>query len=179
MEAINYIGHLNGVFGRFSKDGRLNPTHVSLYMGLFHFWNSCYFRPEFHINRAEVMQISKIGSTATYHRCIKELSHWGYMLYQPSHNPFKGSKIKMFNFDTSPEQVANSCRDQNETSAEQALIPINKHIQTLKNKKNIDKRENFKNKNPFEFQTMDKPAELVQFRDNLKTGEEKNYGEPL
>ena len=85
----------------------------------------------------------------------------------------------MFNFDTSVEQDVNSYCDQNETSAEQALIPINKHIQTIKNKKNIDKRENFKNENPFGFQTMDKPTELVRFRDNLKTGEEKNYGEPL
>ncbi len=85
----------------------------------------------------------------------------------------------MFNFGTSSEQVANSYIDQNETSAEQALIPINKHIQTIKNKKNIDKRENFKNENPFKVQTMDKPAELVQFRDNLKTSEDKNYGEPL
>lgn len=179
MEEINYITHLNGVFGQFSKDSRLNPSHISLYMTLFHLWNSSYFRPEFFINRAEVMQISKIGSTATYHRCIKQLSHWNYILYQPSHNPFKGSKIRMFNFGTSPEQAVNGYSDQNETSAEQALIPINKPIQTLKNKKNNDKRENCKIETPFEFPNQKKPAKPVQFQDNLKTGEGKNYGEPL
>lgn len=148
-------------------------------MALFHFWNSSYFRQEFHINRAEVMQISKIGSTATYHRCIKQLSHWNYILYQPSHNPFKGSKVKMFNFDTGPEQVVNANCDQNGTSGKQALIPINKHIQTLKNKKNKDRPENLRTETTFETQTMDKPSEPVQFRDNLKTGEGKDYGEPL
>lgn len=179
MEDINYISHLNAVFGQITKDSRLNPSHVSLYMTLFHFWNSCYFRPEFYINRAEVMQISKIGSTATYHRCIKQLSHWNYLLYQPSHNPFKGSKIKMFNFEPSAEQVANDHCVQNETTGEQALIPINKHIQSLKNKKNNDKPKNFKQVHPFVFQDTVKFPEVVQFQDNLKTGEGKDYGEPL
>lgn len=72
----------------------------------------------------------------------------------------------------------NNC-DQNETSAEQALIPINKHIQSLKNKKNNDKHENFKQENPFVFQDAVIRPELVQFQDNLKTGEGKDYGEPL
>ncbi len=34
MNPINYIKHLNGVFQQFSKDSRLNPTHISLYMSL-------------------------------------------------------------------------------------------------------------------------------------------------
>ncbi|WP_227807445.1 hypothetical protein [Lutibacter profundi] len=50
------------------------------------------------------MKFSKIGSNTTYHRCIKELSHWKYILYSPSHNPFKGSKVKLFNFSTSDKQ---------------------------------------------------------------------------
>lgn len=39
------------------------------------------------------MKFSKIGSNTTYHRCIKELSHWKYILYKPSHNPFKGGEV--------------------------------------------------------------------------------------
>ncbi|HQU66317.1 MAG TPA: hypothetical protein PK769_12660, partial [Flavobacteriaceae bacterium] len=105
MEEINYIRHLNGVFEQFSKDSRLNPTHISLYVALFQLWNTNFFREEFYINREEVMDFSKIGSKSTYHRCIKELSHWNYLLYIPSHNPFKGSRIKMFDFGTSTEQV--------------------------------------------------------------------------
>jgi len=101
---MNYIKHLNGILDQFSKDTRLNPTHISLYIALFQFWNYNRFPNEFYINREEVMKFSKIGSNTTYHRCIKELSHWKYILYSPSHNPFKGSKVKLFNFSTSDKQ---------------------------------------------------------------------------
>jgi hypothetical protein len=52
----------------------------------------------------DVMKISKIGSKATYHKCLKELDVWGYLKYTPSHNPLKGSKILMFIFETTREQ---------------------------------------------------------------------------
>lgn len=104
MPEINYIKHLNGVFLQFYKDNRLNPTHISMYLALFNIWNHNRFPTIFYINREEVMQYSKIGSKSTYHRCIKELSHWQYILYLPSHNPFKGSQIKMFNFETTSNQ---------------------------------------------------------------------------
>tara|TARA_R110001583_G_scaffold181080_1_gene338278 strand:+ start:325 stop:1008 length:684 start_codon:yes stop_codon:yes gene_type:complete len=102
---MNYIKHLNGVLDQFSKDTRLNPTHISLYIALFQFWNYNRFPNDFYINREEIMKFSKIGSNTTYHRCIKELSHWKYILYSPSHNPFKGSKVKLFNFSTSDKQA--------------------------------------------------------------------------
>ena len=101
---MNYIKHLNGIFFQFSKDNRLNTTHISLYVGLFQLWNYSRFPEEFYINREEVMKISKIGSNTTYHRCIRELSNWKYLLYTPSHNPFKGSKVRLFNFSTSDKQ---------------------------------------------------------------------------
>lgn len=145
MEDVNYIRHLNGLFGQFAMDSRLNPTHISLYIALFQLWNGNYFREEFYINREEVMQYAKIGSKSTYHRCIKELSHWKYILYTPSHNPFKGSKIKVFDFGTSTRQVVNQSRTNIGTSSGQALVPINKHIQTIENSKNNNKRQNFKN----------------------------------
>ena len=145
MEEVNYIKHLNGVFGQFMQDSRLNPTHISLYIALFQLWNNYHFPKEFYINRGEVMQISKIGSKGTYHRCIKELSHWKYLLYVPSHNPYKGSKINMFNFGTSNEQVVDSYSIKSGTSSEQALVPKNKHIQTIKNKINENKLDIPKN----------------------------------
>lgn len=105
MPKINYIKHLNGIFLQFYKDNRLNPTHISMYLALFNIWNYNRFPETFYINREEVMQYAKIGSKSTYHRCIKELSYWKYILYMPSHNPFKGSQIKMFNFETTSDQV--------------------------------------------------------------------------
>lgn len=157
----------------------MNPSHVSMYMTLFLLWNSSYFKSEFYINREELMRRSKIGSTSTYHRCVKQLDHWGYIIYQPSHNPFKGSKIKMFNFCTSTEQVANGCCDQKQTSTEQALLYRNKQEQTFKTSKNNGAPGNFKNKIPFAIPNEDERTGPVRFQDYLKTGSGKDYGEPL
>jgi len=187
LEAINYIKHLNGVFVQFSKDDRLNPTHISLYIGLFQLWNHSFFKAEFHINREEVMEYSKIGSKSTYHRCIKELSHWNYLLYTPSHNPFKGSRIKMFDFNpersrrvgTSTEQAVYPSHTDIGTSNGQALVPINKHIQTIENNKNINKRENFKKSNSKNSETEEKQIATAPYQDNLKTSSDKNYDDPL
>ncbi len=136
---MNYIKHLNAVFQKFYADKRLNTTHVSLYMALFQFWNLNRFREEFYIDRQEVMELSKIGSTATYHRCLKQMDSWNYLKYMPSHNPYKGSKIKLFNFGTTSEQAVNEF----ETSTEQALIRntnINKQIENI-NKTKLPKNE--------------------------------------
>ncbi|EGV43658.1 hypothetical protein BZARG_2760 [Bizionia argentinensis JUB59] len=98
MNKVNYILHLRAVFLLFSKDNRLNPTHISLYMAFFQLWNHNRFPDQFFVNREEVMNLSKIGSKSTYHRCVKELNHYKYLIYNPSHNPFKGSKINMLIF---------------------------------------------------------------------------------
>ena len=135
---MNYIKHLNAVFQKFYADKRLNTTHVSLYMALFQFWNINRFPEEFYIDRQEVMLLSKIGSTATYHGCLKQMNTWKYLKYMPSHNPYKGSKIKMFNFGTTSEQVVNEF----ETSTEQALIP---NIKLIKQIENINKTKLPKN----------------------------------
>ncbi|MEQ5790642.1 hypothetical protein J4E06_06245 [Muricauda sp. NFXS6] len=179
MEEVNYIKHLNGVFEQFSKDSRLNPTHISLYVALFQFWNTNYFKPEFFINRDEVMQYAKIGSKSTYHRCIKELHHWSYIVYTPSHNPFKGSRIKMFDFGTSTGQVVDQSQTKIGTSNGQAVVPINKHIQTLENQKNNNKPHDFKNLDFEDFENGSKQKASVPYRDNLKTKNHKNYNEPL
>ena len=178
MEEVNYIKHLNAVFNQFSKDSRLNPTHISLYIALFQLWNLNRFLEEFFINRDEVMQLSKIGSKSTYHRCIKELNHWKYIVYFPSHNPYRGSKIKMLKFGTSYGQAQVHNSSKNETSNGQALVPIYKHIQTIKNK-NSNKQEDFKNSDFNDSENDSKQNSSVPNTDNLKTTKNKNYNEPL
>ncbi|WP_373055458.1 hypothetical protein [Zunongwangia sp. H14] len=102
---MNYIKHLTGVFERFNEDQRLNPSHVSIYYALFQYWNVFRFRKQFFVQREEIMQASKVGSLSTYHKCIRELSEWNYILYMPSKNPLKGSQVKMSIFWTCDEQV--------------------------------------------------------------------------
>lgn len=144
---MNYIKHLTGFFERVIKDKTLNPTHVSLYMALFQFWNFNRFKNPISISRDEVMRISKIASKATYHKCLKNLHSLGYIDYQPSFNPFKGSQVFMLNFseDLKPaskqaktknepffeppdEQALNKSCTSNETSSEQALVPSINYI---------------------------------------------------
>lgn len=176
MNDINYIMHLNAVFIRFSKDNSLNPSHISLYIALFQIWNDYHFKESFYINRAEVMDLSKLGSKTTYHRCIKQLSHWKYILYEPSHNPFRGSKIKMFNFGTTDEQPLDSSYTNIETSYEQVLVSKDKHIKTRRNNTNISKQKNYNKKSS---EKIGKRKTSVPFQDNLKTSKNKNYNEPL
>lgn len=98
MKQMNYIKHLTALFGKVSQENSLNPTHISLYMALFQFWNFNRFKNPINISRDEVMRISKIHSKATYHKCIKDLHSLGYFDYQPSYNPFQGSQVYMFDF---------------------------------------------------------------------------------
>lgn len=119
---MNYIKHLSGFFNKVSKDDRLNPTHVSLYVSLFQFWNACRFHNPISISRNEVMRVSKISSKATYHKCIRELNDFGYLSYQPSYNPFKGSLVYLFDFQASSEPIKNKSCVKTETSSEQALV---------------------------------------------------------
>jgi SOS-response transcriptional repressor LexA len=96
---MNYIKHLTGFFEKVSVDHDLNPTHISLYMSIFQLWNQNRFQNPIGISRDELMRISKIASSATYHKCIKELHEKGYVKYSPSFNPFKGSTLEVINLD--------------------------------------------------------------------------------
>ncbi len=139
---VNYIQHLNAVFKAFQEDSRLNPTHISLYLALFQLWNHHRFRESFHVNREDVMKLSKIGSKSTYHRCVKELNNYKYLVYEPSHNPFKGSKIKMLKFGTTSGQVLEQAVYQGVPNQGQEVVRSNKHIQTNQNSYKLPKPKN-------------------------------------
>ncbi|MCZ8330652.1 MAG: transcriptional regulator [Flavobacterium sp.] len=162
---MNYIKHLTGFFEKVAIDKTLNPTHVSLYIALFQFWNCNRFKNPISINRDEVMRISKISSKATYHKCLKNLHSLGYINYEPSYNPFKGSHVILFNFsdDLKPvpkserkpknellfeqvnEQALNKSCTSSGTGIEQALVPSinyinNTNILNDKNVSNLEKQ---------------------------------------
>jgi len=173
---MNYIKHLSGFFNRVSEDWTLNPTHVSLYIALFHYWNINRFQNPISLTRDEVMRISKISSKATYHKCIKDLDNKGYIKYEPSNNPFRGSLATLIDFSESTEVVQkkacspkknlpnnelvmNKQRTGSETSTEttneQVLVSsINntniKNNSNIQNDLNLDEQaKNFENDNEF------------------------------
>lgn len=120
---MNYIKHLTGFFEKVTSDKTLNPTHISLYIALFQFWNCNRFKNPISISRDEVMRISKISSKATYHKCLKGLHAQGYIKYEPSYNPFKGSHVFLFNFSDDLKPLSKS-----ERAANPNFDPVGKQV---------------------------------------------------
>ncbi|WP_298739170.1 hypothetical protein [uncultured Chitinophaga sp.] len=81
---MNYIHHLNTFLWILQRERRLTPSHISLYLALFHHWNCNRFQHPFPLFRDRLMQISGIGSKNTYLKCLKELHRYGYIRYYPS-----------------------------------------------------------------------------------------------
>jgi hypothetical protein len=75
-------------------------------MAIFQFWNSNHFQNPISISRGQVMRVSKISSNGTYHKCIKDLSEYGYLEYFPSFNPYKGSLVHLFNLAPEEEDLS-------------------------------------------------------------------------
>lgn len=157
---MNYIKHLTGFYDRISQDNRLNPTHISLYLAPFQFWNLNHFQNPISFSRNEMMRLSKIAALGTYHKCIKQLQEFGYILYEPSFNPYKGSLVHLYNFSdeevqklngkrtkkqTLSEQALNSHHIKIDTSIEQALIPSINNTNISNNKHSITQQKLVRN----------------------------------
>lgn len=132
---MNYIKHLTGFFDKVMTD-ELYPTHISLYIALFQFWNVQRFKNPISISRDEVMRVSKIASKATYHKCMRDLHDLKYLEYHPSFNPFIGSLVTIFDLELTHQQVQKKSRNKTniqstheqalnkqQTGSEQALVP--------------------------------------------------------
>ena len=145
LNEVNYIRHLTGFYELIAKDNRLTTAHVSLYMALFQFWNLNRFQNPISISRNEMMDISKIGSTNTYTRCLKELDTYGYIQYLPSFNPLKGSTVNLFDFNKGTD---NSCDKGSSKATDKACerlvrpsINKRKHINNKTREKENSKNE--------------------------------------
>jgi len=77
-----------------STDERLKAIHICVYMALFCFRNILDYHMPFRISRRKIMDMAKIRSIATYHKCIREMSEFGYIEYVPSFDKFIGSQVK-------------------------------------------------------------------------------------
>ena len=82
-------------YERAQNDERLSPYHLSLYLALFWSWQKSGYQSSFPVCRKFLMTLAKIQSIATYHKCIREMSDFGYIEYKPSYNYYKGSRIKL------------------------------------------------------------------------------------
>ena len=142
---MNYIKHLTGFFERMIYEDTLNPTHISLYIALFQFWNIKRFTNPIHISREEAMRLSKIASKATYHKCMRDLHEKKYVIYEPSFNPYRGSKVTIVNLELTDKDVQKSIKKHTnkKTSIEQPFeLPIEPTNEPLINDSKLSSKQN-------------------------------------
>ena len=135
---MNYIRQLSAALEKMDADSRITPFHISLYMALFRRWNLNFFKNPVSVSRDELMKLSKIGSVNTYIKCLKELDTFGFIRYQPSYNPHRGSLVYLFTFDNGSVQAVIPFKNNiNNTNLDkQAKIDFDKNENSEKMKEN-------------------------------------------
>ena len=81
------------IYHRLVCDKRLTVCHMSFCSALIYLWYCNQYRNPVPITRKKLMELAHINSIATYHKCIKELTAYGYIRYLPSYNYYLGSFI--------------------------------------------------------------------------------------
>lgn len=76
-----------------SRDERVTVWHMGMYSAMLQLWYEGNFNNPVSITRRKILARSHIGNIVTYHKCIKELVLFGYIRYQPSYHPSKGSLV--------------------------------------------------------------------------------------
>ncbi len=84
---------LEDFLSKISKDGRIGIAHMGLYLCLVKIWMAKGCQNPLVTFGSKVMPAAKIGSTATYHKLIKELNDYGYIKYQRSFSNVEGSRF--------------------------------------------------------------------------------------
>lgn len=82
---------------RMADDDRVNTSHISLCFALIICWDQQRHKFPFKISRRILMHYGKISSISTYHICIKDLSSFGYIIYNPSYDTYMGSTVTLLN----------------------------------------------------------------------------------
>ena len=90
---MRLLPEISGFFNAIQDDNRIGPIHISLFMAIVQLWDKSNYENPIIVYGQELMQLAKIYSLTTYHRCIRELNEFGYICYKPSCNRFSGSSI--------------------------------------------------------------------------------------
>ena len=169
---MNYIRHLNAFFSFVRSDQRLACSHVSLYLALFQYWNFNRFQNPFPVYRNDMMQLSKIGSKNTYHKCIKELHQAGYIIYNPPVTKFQPVRIRMIRLDIKEPNTAYKQLDLFSTGSDTVSVPNLTDGSTNNDTHTVPKMgQNIKDK---QIQNESKQRPLKIFNKNEKIQENTN-----
>ena len=92
------IVQLLGAFMQRARDDpRIGLPHVTLYAALLCQWHEKNGEVPLYIFSYDLMPISKLAGSATYHRSIRQLHEYGYIKYVPSNNHYLGSLVYLKN----------------------------------------------------------------------------------
>lgn len=90
---MDRLCYLSDFFEAIGTDARISITHIGVYAALLQYRIQKDFTNPIQVFSHEIMSIAKLSSAITYHKCVRDLSNYGYIRYEPSFNRTKGSKI--------------------------------------------------------------------------------------
>lgn len=86
---------LSTFFRAIQNDYRISSTHISVFAALLYYREDRGFTNPIHAYSTDIMKIAKLSAARTYRKCVKELSDYGYLRYEPSFKKNKASRIFM------------------------------------------------------------------------------------
>jgi hypothetical protein len=75
---------LSVFFAGIEKDLRIGSIHLGLFAALLRYYSLSGFVNPISAYSYQIMPLAKIAASTTYHRCIRELSQFGYIRYERS-----------------------------------------------------------------------------------------------
>jgi hypothetical protein len=84
---------LTAFFLAIENDFRISSTHIAIYAALLQYRAVNAFVNPIEVYRYDITPIAKVLSAYTYHKCIRELSDYGYLKYEASSKKTQGSKV--------------------------------------------------------------------------------------
>lgn len=90
---MEFLKPLSDFFSAVENDPRISITHIGIYAALLQYWSEHHYENPVQVFSYEIMRIAKISASTTYHKGIRELSEYGYLIYNPSFNRKRASRI--------------------------------------------------------------------------------------
>jgi len=89
----DFGGFISNFFSKAAGDARISIAHIGLYATLFQMLADQRYEQPIMAFGGSVMQKAKISSSATYHKLVRDLAEYGYIIYKPSFYKGKASRI--------------------------------------------------------------------------------------
>ncbi len=84
---------LTNFYKRAQKDQRLLPSHLAVFTAICMLLDVNVAENAVRITRKKVMELARIRSKSTYHRCISQLVEFDYIIYSPSYDHYLGTYV--------------------------------------------------------------------------------------